>query len=422
MTMVVATAIKEPLSNDIDIIYNKHRRPLPATRLRFFFAFVGFCLVNILWSFQNVTFLLQEEQQTALDKLLDNVSGDRNSSRNAISSTSIDEGDVTDKKAEDRNLQSLPVVSVPELKASTGNLLPPSSMSTVTMRAQQNNSSLNVATTAAPDLAHPLRFYFVHTTDESTFLPHNARAIESVFFHHPDANVTLFIKHENMTAAPVQFLIDAGYHLHVQTYQVEDLLLEAVQKSATTAAAEPRITKELAQRWIDKIPFFRTTKNWYTNETNLMRLLSLFLFGGVYLDTDMIVTNPLYGLSNVLGMQDPIAKSINGAVLAFPKPGNSFLQSSIVEYLSDFRPLRWGYNGPQLMTRILHNDRYPFQDCAWDLIPKNQTKKEDSDYIRTHPFDYIGGNNTKTAWQQHAASTSCPLTVLPADAFYPICK
>lgn len=56
------------------------------------------------------------------------------------------------------------------------------------------------------------------------------------------------------------------------------------------------------------------------------KLIYAFLFvglcryGGVYLDSDIIVLNPLSSLNNTVGLEDPLAgSSLNGAVMAFRK-------------------------------------------------------------------------------------------------------
>lgn len=43
-------------------------------------------------------------------------------------------------------------------------------------------------------------------------------------------------------------------------------------------------------------------------------------YGGVYLDSDVIVMKPLYSLSNMVGLEDESsANHLNGAVMAFRK-------------------------------------------------------------------------------------------------------
>lgn len=45
-----------------------------------------------------------------------------------------------------------------------------------------------------------------------------------------------------------------------------------------------------------------------------------FRYGGIYLDSDIIVVKPLFSLNNAVGLEDQLAgNSLNGAVMAFRK-------------------------------------------------------------------------------------------------------
>ena len=45
-----------------------------------------------------------------------------------------------------------------------------------------------------------------------------------------------------------------------------------------------------------------------------------FRYGGIYLDSDIIVLKPLSSLSNSVGMEDPVkGSSLNGAVMVFKR-------------------------------------------------------------------------------------------------------
>lgn len=55
----------------------------------------------------------------------------------------------------------------------------------------------------------------------------------------------------------------------------------------------------------------------------LFQIFLLFLFyryGGIYLDSDIIVLKPLLALNNSVGLEDQLAgSSLNGALMAFRK-------------------------------------------------------------------------------------------------------
>ncbi|CAH8391325.1 unnamed protein product [Eruca vesicaria subsp. sativa] len=92
------------------------------------------------------------------------------------------------------------------------------------------------------------------------------------------------------------------------------------------------------------------------NLSNLMRLAYLFKFGGVYLDTDMIVLKSFKGLRNVIGAQtlEPVSRNwtrLNNAVLVFDK-NHPLLRKCIEEFALTFNGNVWGHNGPYLVSRV----------------------------------------------------------------------
>ncbi|XP_010423927.1 PREDICTED: lactosylceramide 4-alpha-galactosyltransferase-like [Camelina sativa] len=92
------------------------------------------------------------------------------------------------------------------------------------------------------------------------------------------------------------------------------------------------------------------------NLSNLMRLAYLYKYGGVYLDTDMIVLKSFKGLRNVIGAQtlDPSSTNwtrLNNAVLIFDK-NHPLLLKFIEEFAKTFNGNIWGYNGPYLVSRV----------------------------------------------------------------------
>lgn len=93
------------------------------------------------------------------------------------------------------------------------------------------------------------------------------------------------------------------------------------------------------------------------NLSNLMRLAYLYKYGGVYLDTDMIVLKSFKGLRNVIGAQtlDPSSTNwtrLNNAVLIFDK-NHPLLLKFIEEFAKTFNGNIWGYNGPYLVSRVV---------------------------------------------------------------------
>ncbi|KAF5762627.1 putative glycosyltransferase, DXD sugar-binding, alpha 1,4-glycosyltransferase [Helianthus annuus] len=92
------------------------------------------------------------------------------------------------------------------------------------------------------------------------------------------------------------------------------------------------------------------------NLSNLIRLVALYKFGGVYLDTDFIPLNNFSGLRNSIGAQSANRfgnwTRLNNAVLVFDK-NHPLLYKFIEEFALTFNGNRWGFNGPYLVSRVV---------------------------------------------------------------------
>ncbi|XP_042518724.1 lactosylceramide 4-alpha-galactosyltransferase-like [Macadamia integrifolia] len=97
------------------------------------------------------------------------------------------------------------------------------------------------------------------------------------------------------------------------------------------------------------------------NLSNLLRLVVLYKYGGVYLDTDFIVLKKFSGLRNTIGAQsmDRVTGKwtrLNNAVLIFDK-NHTLLFNFIEEFSLTFNGNRWGHNGPYMVSRVVKKVR-----------------------------------------------------------------
>ncbi|KAI3759880.1 hypothetical protein L1987_50264 [Smallanthus sonchifolius] len=88
------------------------------------------------------------------------------------------------------------------------------------------------------------------------------------------------------------------------------------------------------------------------NLSNLIRLVVLYKYGGVYLDTDFIPLKDFSGLRNSIGATLGNWTRLNNAVLIFDK-NHPLLYNFIEEFALTFDGNRWGYNGPYLVSRVV---------------------------------------------------------------------
>ncbi|KAL2253218.1 lactosylceramide 4-alpha-galactosyltransferase [Sesamum indicum] len=93
------------------------------------------------------------------------------------------------------------------------------------------------------------------------------------------------------------------------------------------------------------------------NLSNLLRLGLLYRFGGIYLDTDIIVLKSFGGLKNAIGAQTVDLDTgkwsrLNNAVMIFDE-GHPLLYKFIQEFALTFDGNKWGHNGPYLVSRVV---------------------------------------------------------------------
>ncbi len=159
------------------------------------------------------------------------------------------------------------------------------------------------------------------------------RTLESVLYHHPYAQVII---HSNVLKQSLfDVLTESGYNVKVKNFD----LVEMAKHSPAKLFDSRKIKQS------ESGPF------WYSHATDLLRLLFLYLDGGVYLDTDVILVKPFETLTeNSLGWQDP-GQAINGAVMKFDK-GHPFLAECLREFATTYKSSSWAGNGPGLLTRV----------------------------------------------------------------------
>ncbi|KAM3673678.1 lactosylceramide 4-alpha-galactosyltransferase-like [Ammospiza maritima maritima] len=79
------------------------------------------------------------------------------------------------------------------------------------------------------------------------------------------------------------------------------------------------------------------------------RIVLMWKFGGIYLDTDFIVLKNLHNLTNALGIQ--CYDELNGAFLSF-EAKHKFIEICMQDFVQDYNGWAWGHQGPGLLTRV----------------------------------------------------------------------
>jgi hypothetical protein len=255
------------------------------------------------------------------------------------------------------------------------------------------NEDIDLMTSARKNIEGPL-FHLLHTSGDN-FQINNMRVLESVFYHHPDAHVKIHVPEDKpINKTRFEPLLERGYHVGVESYELVSLINEYM---AATEDSSSILEKNATRSWIQSIPELSKLEVWHIDVSDLSRLLFIFLQGGIYMDTDIILVKPLTNLTkNFMVWQWKRRRYANNAVLRFDQ-GNEFIGSAISAFFvrSKTGSAEWGINGPTLVSETL-NKNYP--ECA----------SAGKTYYYHHPASNI------------SEPRQCPVSVLETETFYPI--
>ena len=198
--------------------------------------------------------------------------------------------------------------------------------------------------------------------------------MDSIFYHNPDASLAIHmregLKEKDQIMKHVQKHQEDGKNISIVDYSLQLLLRNIKSKY--------EIHSSVLNIFLEKLKIHEQGKFWFNNESNLVRILVILQFGGIYLDMDIIVTKPLTleMFRNNLAYEDLNNQQINNNVLIFDS-GHPFLVACLQEFLTNYNGNMWGANGPALMTRVYNASifadikvlsSYIFQPIAWHNI------------------------------------------------------
>lgn len=231
------------------------------------------------------------------------------------------------------------------------------------------------------------QFFMVWLSAAQSFGPREFLAIDSLFSASPNGCLLLLsTSMDSHTGYKIlKPLHDRGFKILAVTPDVPFLV-----KNTPT---EPWLN-ELKAGNLDpgSVPLFN-------HLSDLLRLLVLYRYGGVYLDTDFIFIKDLSALRNAIGAQSmklstKIWTRLNGAVMIFDIY-HPILLDFLQEFATTFNGNRWGHNGPYLVSRVLerlgnkagHNlTIYPpntFYPVDWVKIIKLYKKPQTEDEMKS---------------------------------------
>ncbi|WCJ28493.1 alpha 1 4-glycosyltransferase family protein [Euphorbia peplus] len=182
-----------------------------------------------------------------------------------------------------------------------------------------------------------MRVFMVWNSPSWKYTVRQQRGLESLLLHHKDACVLILSETIELDFFANSFVKD-GYKVAVAMPNLDELLKD------TPASV-------FADVWSD----WRKIKFYSTHYSELVRLAALYKYGGIYLDSDIIVLNSLSSLNNTVGFEGELTRSsLNGAVMAFTK-NSLFIMECLKEFYTKYDDTLLRWNGADLLTRVARN-------------------------------------------------------------------
>ncbi|KAJ4975719.1 hypothetical protein NE237_000825 [Protea cynaroides] len=178
-----------------------------------------------------------------------------------------------------------------------------------------------------------MRVFMVWNSPPWMYSVRYQRGLESLLHHHPDACVLVFS--ETIELDFFRDFTNDGFKIAVAMPNLDELLKNTP-------------THVFASVWFK----WRKTKFYSTHYSELVRLAALYKYGGLYLDSDILVLKPLSSLNNSVGLEGEVGESsLNGAVMAFRKH-SPFIMECLREFYSTYDDTQLRWNGANLLSRV----------------------------------------------------------------------
>lgn len=131
------------------------------------------------------------------------------------------------------------------------------------------------------ELRRPIDIHLFWTTNSSTFRLRNKKVIETYLFHHPNANLHVYLKDLNIiTDHDLILYVKLGYKLNF--VEITDDYLRSLVNTGDVQCKE-------GSDWIQRIDEWKDGPYFYSHLTDFMRFCILYKNGGIYSDFDALL-------------------------------------------------------------------------------------------------------------------------------------
>ncbi|KAK0085491.1 hypothetical protein PV325_005024 [Microctonus aethiopoides] len=157
------------------------------------------------------------------------------------------------------------------------------------------------------------------------------------------------------------------FFLETSHINKSEIILNARQCCAVESAAimNPTMTVHLfiftdafvkdtpIEEWWNKTNVLKTSLWPTVHISDILRLITIWKYGGIYFDTDVVVKSSFEEIGNFAGAED--SNLVANGIFGFEKTGigYSIIEACLQELIKDFRGDLWIHNGPRVLTVTL---------------------------------------------------------------------
>lgn len=194
------------------------------------------------------------------------------------------------------------------------------------------------------------------------------RKADSIFFHETSCNSyfkgKIEIQARQACAVESAAYTNPGYDIYLlftspgiikDEGSLSDRILNALQSYKNIKLYHldyEKYTKDTPLEELYKSGKVESSKYTRSHASDVLRYLTLWKYGGIYLDLDVIVLKSFKDLpDNFAGSESERNVAAGVVKLSSTGAGRKFAQKCVEDLRSNFRGNDWGYNGPGVITR-----------------------------------------------------------------------
>ncbi|CAK1596552.1 unnamed protein product [Parnassius mnemosyne] len=195
------------------------------------------------------------------------------------------------------------------------------------------------------------------SADDYSFSPPD----KSIFFHETSCRANLTSRQSCAIESAARAHRDFQIHVLFSS-PVSEAALDELSLKQLTIFDNIRFSRIHIVKYAEGTPVADLVNSGALNNTqwkishtsDVLRFLTLYKWGGIYLDLDVVVAKPLdYLTKNWAARESDTAVATGALAFSRDKIGRRIAAATIREIQTNFRGDDWGHNGPGVITRVL---------------------------------------------------------------------